>query len=284
MEDKIDNYRIISPIAEEGMGRVFLARDDRNDRLIAVKVLPEYLLCDRKNLQHLERAFKAVEKIKHPNILEVYGLLIRKGIGYLLMEFMGGGNLRTHIEARNLNIHRIMNIALGMCAGLHHIHHHKLNNGRFHGIVHKNIKPENILFSNNGRIKIADIGLNGGEKTWNSRKLNSGGGTLHYMSPEQIRRKSLDIRTDIYSLGLILYELLTGQLPYKKQPKEFYMKMTISKNVKPDPPSYINRKIPRRADEITLKALEKNPRNRYQAVAEMMLDLQRLAAGTKVVS
>ena len=198
------------------------------------------------------------------------------------MEFMDRGNLRDHIEARNLTIHGIINIAVKICAGLHYIHHHRLDNGRFHSIVHRNIKPENILFSHSGRIKIADIGLNSGEKAWNSRKSNSLGGTLHYMSPEQIRKKPLEIRTDIYSLGLILYELMTGQLPYKKEPKELYMKMTVSKSVKPNPPSYINRKIPRRVDEIVLKALEKNPRHRYQAVAEMMLDLQRLFTGPKV--
>jgi serine/threonine-protein kinase len=131
---------------------------------------------------------------------------------------------------------------------------------------------------------VADFGLSVAEAFWGLSNSKSRAGTPLYMSPEQIRGNQLDIRTDIYSLGLVIYELLTGRLPYKSVDTKQYMKMVISKKVRPSPPSYINRKVPREFDVITLKALRNKPANRYQTVAEMMLDLQRLPPVLKQLS
>ncbi len=284
IEDKIGNFRIAAPIAKGGMGRVYLARDERTGCQIAIKVLPENYLEDRKRSQYLEREVSIAKELDHPNVIDIYGLYFQNGIGYLLMEFMDGGNLRQYIKMKRLRLYDALNFILKICAGLQHIHHHKSEDGQFCSIVHRDIKPENILLSRDGSLKVADFGMSMPE---DSRRLlggKSNAGTLLYMSPEQMRHKSLDIRTDIYSLGLVVYELLTGRLPYDTQDKELYMKMTVTRKVKPASPSRINKNIPPQLDEVALRALAKRPADRYQTVAEMMLDLNRLPTVLKQLS
>jgi len=277
IEEKVGPFRIVAPIAKGGMGRVYLAKHEEKGRLVAIKVLPDEFLKDRKRSHYLERELKIAKKLRHPNIVDIYGLHRQNGVGYLIMEYIDGGNLRKHIKARDLSLADTLEVILRICEGLHYIHNHKLEDGRFHSIIHRDIKPENILLSQNGRIKVADFGLSLSDESWTLRRSKSRAGTPYYMSPEQIRGRTLDIRTDIYSLGLVLYELLTGQLPYKAHSRQMYMKMVISKKPKPAPPSYINKKVSHQFDEITLKALEKKTSERYQTIAEMMLDLQRLS-------
>jgi serine/threonine-protein kinase len=281
IEEKIGDYLIVSPIATGGMGEVYLAKEPKSGRHLAIKVLPDHFLKDRKRSQYLAREVKIARQLKHPNVIDIYGLLIQNDIGYLLMEYMDGGNLRQFMQGRTLDLHEVHDIVLKICAGLHYIHHHRFDDGRFHSIIHRDIKPENILLSKDGRLKVADFGLSVVYDFFTLRATRSRAGTPLYMSPEQIRGKPLDIRTDIYSLGLVIYELLTGQLPYKAQDKMLYMKMVISKNSKPMSPSYINKKVPRQLDEVALKALEKEPERRYPSVTEMMLDLQRVPLAYK---
>ncbi len=282
--ERIGEFKIVAPIARGGMGRVFLARQEKTGQRIAIKILPEEFLKDRKRSQYLDREVKIARKLKHQNVIDIYTLHQENGIGYLVMEYMSGGNLRQHMESRNLTIGDATNLILQICAGLHYIHNHKLEDGRFHSIIHRDIKPENILLSRDGKIKVADFGLSVSENFWGLRSSRSRAGTPRYMSPEQIRGKQLDVRTDIFSLGLVIYELLTGRLPYKSKDQKQYMKMVVSKKINPAPPSYINKKIPREFDAITLKALQRQPAARYQTVAEMMLDLQRLPPVLKKLS
>lgn len=282
--EKVGPFIIISPIAQGAMGRVFLARQEKSGRRVAIKVLPDEFLSDRKRSQHLEREVKITRKLKHPNVIDIFGLHRENGIGYLVMEYMSGGNLRQRMAAQNLKLGDATNLILQICAGLHYIHNHKTEDGRFHSIIHRDIKPENILLSKNAKIKVADFGLSVANNSWRLRNAKSRAGTPLYMSPEQIKRKNIDARTDIYSLGLVIYELLTGRLPYSTQDGKQYMKMALSKSVNPAPPSYINKRIPREYDEITLKALKNSPAARYQTVAEMMLDLQRLPPVLKQLS
>ena len=276
VEEKVGDYHLVSPIAKGGMGRVYLAREALSGRFMAIKVLPDDFLTDRKRSRYLEREVKIARLLNHPNVIDIYGLLVQNKIGYLLMEYMDGGNLRQFMKERTLNLYEVLDIILQVCAGLHYIHHHRFKDGRFHSIIHRDIKPENILLSKEGGLKVADFGLSVAEEFFLLRGPRSKAGTPLYMSPEQIRGKTLDIRTDIYSLGLVIYELLTGQLPYKAQDKKLYMKTVISRSVRPAPPSHLNASIPRKLDEIALKALEKRPKDRYQTVSEMMLDLQRV--------
>ena len=278
--ERIGPFRIVSPIARGGMGRVYLAEHEKDGRRVAVKVLPEEFLADKKRSQYLEREMKIAKNLSHPNVVKIFGLHRRQGVGYLIMEYLDGGNLRRHIRDQDLGLAGTLGIILKICEGLHYIHNHKLEDGRFHSIIHRDIKPENILLSRNGRLKVADFGLSLSEDSWALRKPKSRAGTPLYMSPEHIRGKALDVRTDIYSLGLVMYELLTGQLPYKVQDREMYMKMVISKKVRPSPPSYLDSKISRQLDEITMKAIGREADGRYQTVTELMLDLRRMSPMT----
>ncbi len=282
--EKIGDYLIISPIAEGGMGRVFLAREELSGEHVAVKILPEHFLKDRKRSQYLRREVEIARNLRHPNVINIFELLMHEGVGYLMMEYIDGGNLRQYTKRKNLTLYEVLDLVQKICEGLHYIHNHQLEDGRFHSIIHRDIKPENILISKAGRPKVADFGLSFSDESWNFRRRRSRSGTPYYMSPEQIRGKPLDIRTDIFSLGLVVYELLTGQLPYKAAGKDEYMKYVISKKTKPAPPSYINKKIPRQLDRITMRALEKNPADRYQTVTELILDLKRLPAVLKRLS
>jgi serine/threonine-protein kinase len=275
VEERIGDYQIVAPIASGGMGKVYLAKDPQKGGFLAIKVLPDHFLNDRKRSRYLEREVKIAKQLKHPNVIDIYDLLVQKDFGYLLMEYMDGGNLRQNMQGRNLSVHEVVALVFKICAGLHYIHHHRFGIGRFHSIIHRDIKPENILLSKDGRLKVADFGLSVSDDFF-ALRTRSRAGTPLYMSPEQIRGRPLDIRTDIYSLGLVIYELLTGQLPYKAQDKMTYMKMVISKNTRPMPPSYINKKVPRQLDDVTIKALEKEPARRYSSMTEMMLDLQRV--------
>lgn len=284
VKDKVGPYKVVSLIGKGGMGEVYLAVDPKSSRRIAVKVLPNHFVGDKKRGQYLEREVKVAQKLKHPNVIDIYGLHRQNGNGYLIMEYMDGGNLRQYIDNRNLSVYEAINLILKICDGLHYIHNHRFENGRFHSIVHRDIKPENILLSKYGQVKVADFGLSLSDQLWSLRSPRSRAGTPLYMSPEQIRGKSLDVRTDIYSLGLVIYELLAGQLPFKATDTQTYMKMTISKNVKPVPPSYVNKMLPRKLDEITMRSLEKNPAERYQTVAEMILELHRLPPVLKQLS
>jgi serine/threonine-protein kinase len=282
--ERIGNYRILSPIAAGGMGRVYLARAEANGHQIAIKVLPDHFLNDRRRSRYLEREVEIARKLKHPNVIDIYGMHSQNGIGYLLMEYMDAGNLRPYIESKILSLYEVINLILQICAGMHYIHNHKLEDGHFHSIIHRDIKPENILLSTKGRLKVADFGLSVPENSWSLLRPKSRAGTPFYMSPEQLRGEPLDIRTDIFSFGLVTYELLTGQLPHKTHDKELYMKMLASKSIKPTPPSHIDKRIPRQLDDITMRALEKNRADRYQTVAEMILDLQRLPPVLKKLS
>jgi serine/threonine-protein kinase len=282
--DRIGDFFIVSPIADGGMGRVFLARNELSGLPIAIKILPERFLDDRKRSQYLQREVMIAQRLRHPNVIDIYDLVTHKGIGYLLMEYVDGGNLRQHTKSLQLSLYDVLNLVQKICEGLHYIHNHRLEDGRFHSIIHRDIKPENILLTQKGHPKVADFGLSYSDDSWSLRRPRSRSGTPHYMSPEQIRGRPLDIRTDIFSLGLVMYELLAGQLPYKTNDKAMYMKSMISKGVKPAPPSYINKKIPRQLDDITMRALEKNPADRYQTVTELLLDLKRLPSVLKRLS
>jgi len=284
IDDKIGNFRIVAPIAKGGMGRVYLARDERTGRQIAIKVLPQNYREDRKRSQYLEREVSIAKELDHPSVIDIFGLYFQNGISYLLMEFMDGGNLRQYIKLKSLNLYDALNLILKICAGIQYIHHHKSDNGQFRSIVHRDIKPENILLSRNEGLKVADFGMSMPEDSRRLLAAKSNAGTPLYMSPEQMRHKGLDIRTDIYSFGLVVYELLTGRLPYDAQDKELYMKMTVTRKIKPPSPSRINKNIPPQLDEIALRALATRPADRYQTVAEMMLDLNRLPAVLKQLS
>lgn len=283
-EQKVGPYKIIRPIGKGGMGRVYLAVDEKKDRSVAIKVLPEHFLEDKEKSEYLRRELQITRELDHPNVVDIFEIMEfrrkkdGKIQGFMLMEFIDGDNLRNLIEAQDLSLKHALKLCEQICAGLNYIHRHRLRDGRYHTIVHRDIKPENILITKGGRVKIVDFGLSVEEKAFSFLRSTSRAGTPRYMSPEQIKGKRVDERSDIYSLGVCMYELFAGRLPYEGKDRKEIMKMHISRKVKPEPPSTVNPKIPPSLSRIIMTALEKEPEKRFQSVAEMQLALKRVSA------
>ncbi|RJP22875.1 MAG: serine/threonine protein kinase [Candidatus Abyssobacteria bacterium SURF_5] len=282
VEHRVGPYKIIRPIGKGGMGRVYLALDEQKDQQVAIKVLPDNFLEDKKKSDYLRRELLIARELKHPNVVDIFNIieLPRKNDGkmqgFMLMEFIDGDNLRKHITDQDLSISQALDLCEQICAGLNYIHRHRLKDGRYHSIIHRDIKPENILINSRGQVKIVDFGLSTEEKGFRFLRSKSRAGTPQYMSPEQIRGKHVDERSDIYSLGVCMYELFTGKLPYEGKDRKEIMKMHISRSVKPEPASSINKKIPPALNRIIMTALQKNPDKRFPSVAELQLALKHV--------
>lgn len=281
---KIGPYEIIRPIGKGGMGRVYLGIDTRRDRKVAIKILPEKFLDDEKKSEYLKREMKIARELNHPNVVDIFEILElrRKTDGklqsFMVMEFIDGDSLRILIDSRELPFVRCLNICEQICAGLNYIHRHRLKDGRYHSIVHRDIKPENIIITKDGHVKIVDFGVSVEEKPLSLFRSKSRAGTPRYMSPEQIRGKRVDERSDIYSFGLCMYELFTGSFPYEGKDRKEIMKKHITRKIKPEGPARLNPKIPPALDRLILGALEKDPDNRIQSIAELQLALRRVSA------
>ncbi len=281
---KIGPYRIIRPIGKGGMGRVYLGIDDKKDTTVAIKVLPEEFLEDKKRSEYLHRELKIARELDHPNIVDIYDVMeLRrkkdgKTQGFMVMEFIDGENLRQHIETRGLTMTERLRLCEQICAGLNYIHRHRLKDGRYHTIVHRDIKPENIIITKSGRVKIVDFGVSVEESAFSFLRSKSRGGTPRYMSPEQIRGKRVDERSDIYALGLCMYELFTGKFPYDGKDRKEIMKMHITRKIRPENPSLVDPEIPAALSRVIMTALEKDPEKRFQSVAELQLALKRVSA------
>jgi serine/threonine-protein kinase len=266
------------------MGRVFLAVDAKRDREVAIKILPEKFLEDKKRKEYLRHELKVAQELDHPNVVNIFEILElrRKSDGnmqsFMVMEFIDGDNLRTIIDAQNLLMAQSLNICEQICAGLSYIHRHRLKDGRYHSIIHRDIKPENMIVAKTGQLKIVDFGLSVEEKPFSFLHSKSKGGTPRYMSPEQIRGKHVDERSDIYSFGLCMYELFTGRFPYEGKDRKEIMKKHITRKVKPEEPSRVNKKVPPALGRIIMDALEKDPAKRIQSIAELQLALRRISA------
>lgn len=281
---KVGPYKIVRPIGKGGMGRIYLGVHEKTGRQVAIKVLPEKFLEDKKKSEYLRRELKIARELDHPNIVDIFDILeLRRKSdgkiqGFMLMEFIDGENLRLHIDSQSLSMSRRLELCEQICAGLNYIHRHRLKDGRYHSIVHRDIKPENILITKSGRVKIVDFGLSVEEKTFSFLRSKSRAGTPRYMSPEQIRGRRVDERSDIYSLGVCMYEMFTGRLPYDGSDRKEIMKKHISRRVRPEEPSRVDPKIPPSLGRIIMTALETDPERRFQSVAELQLALKRVSA------
>jgi len=203
----ISHFKILEKIGSGGMGVVYKARDIKLDRFVALKFLPEHLTKDKANVERFEREAKAAAALNHPNIVTIHDVIDAQGQICIIMEYVDGASLRTKIDDKNLAVEEILNITNEICEGLSEAHNAD--------IVHRDIKPENILIDSRGRVKILDFGLAKLKGVSKLTKENSTLGTIHYMSPEQIQGTDIDHRSDIWSLGVVLYEMLTGEPPFK---------------------------------------------------------------------
>lgn len=263
---KIDGrYQIIRTIGEGGMANVYLAYDTILERDVAVKVLRGDLANDEKFVKRFQREAKAASSLNHPNIVEMYDVGEDDGNYFIVMEYVNGKTLKTLIKKRGvLSLSETIDIMLQLTSGIACAH------DRY--IIHRDIKPQNVMILEDGRVKITDFGiavaLNSAELT----QTNSVMGSVHYLPPEQANGSGATVKSDIYSLGILMYELLTGKLPFKG---DNAVEIAI-KQMKDKIPNIIeqNPNVTQSVENIVLKACAKNPQNRYETVRDMHEDLR----------
>lgn len=260
-----DRYEIIKMIGEGGMANVYLANDNILERKVAIKVLRGDLSNDEKFIRRFKREALSVSNLSHPNIVEVYDVGEEDGNYYIVMEYIEGKTLKQLLQKRGaLTLPEVIDIMSQLTDGLSHAHEAY--------IIHRDIKPQNIMIEDNGLVKITDFGIAMALNSTQLTQTNSVMGSVHYLPPEQANGKGSTIKSDIYSLGILMYELLAGSVPFKG---DTAVEIAL-KHMKEKMPSIRkqNPTIPQSVENIVLKATAKNPKNRYDSVREMHNDLQ----------
>ena len=274
---EISHYRILSVLGSGGMGVVYEAEDIRLGRRVALKFLPEKLACDQKALQRFEREARIASSLNHPNICTIYEVEKFGQQSVIVMELLAGKSLEQRIHEGPFSIDEILDFGIQACDALGAAH--------AKGIVHRDIKPGNISIVGKTRLKILDFGLAKAcplvaEGQTAEQPLTLAGtipGTTSYMSPEQVRGEEIDTRSDLFSLGVVLYEMATGQRPFLA--KNYVLVMNAILNANPAAPSKLNPKLPAALDAILARALEKDREKRYQDAADIGSELRRLKRG-----
>jgi eukaryotic-like serine/threonine-protein kinase len=263
--DKLDHYRIEELAAQSGMASIYRATDLRNDRSVAIKVPHLEVESDPLFFDRFKREDAIGKKLDHPGVTRVFGDEDRSRL-YMVMEWVNGRPLR-HIltEQKKLPPERAVRITLGICAALEYIHDH--------GVVHRDLKPENVMLDADDRIKLIDFGIAGsaGMRRLTFARLTRTMGTPDYISPEQVRSKRGDARSDVYALGVMLYEMLTGEVPFHGPSPVAILNDRLLNH--PVPPRELDPEISPQLQEIIYRAMERNPVNRYASAREFAHDL-----------
>src|SRR6202045_2687003 len=283
IDEIISHFRVIEKLGAGGMGVVYKAVDIRLDRLVALKFLPENRLQDAQALDRFRREARAASALNHPGICTIYDIGEQDGRGFIAMEFIDGETLRSHIHGKALPLEELLRLGIQIAEALDAAH--------AEGIIHRDIKPANIFVTKRGQAKVLDFGLAklvpkggakadadfGGEVPDSTSIVGIISGTPSYMSPEQVRGDNLDPRTDIFSLGLLLYEMATGRQAFGGSTGGMIIESVLTRS--PVPVRSINPDIPPRLEEIINKALHKDRDQRYQHAAEIRTELHRLERG-----
>jgi serine/threonine protein kinase len=264
---QIDSYRIEAPVARSGMATIYRARDVRDNRVVALKIPHPDLEADPILNDRFQREAAIGEKLDHPKVMRVFGGEERSRI-YIVMEWCEGRLLREILDEGRMPQERAIHIALGVLEALEYIH--------AHGIVHRDLKPENLMVDGDDNIKLIDFGIAGdvAARRLTYANFTAAIGTPNYISPEQVKGKRGDGRSDIYSMGVILYELLTGKLPFSGPTPLAAMNERLLNH--PVPPSVAQPSVSPQLQEILYRALEREPKNRYAHAREFLDDLEHI--------
>src|SRR5580704_1588306 len=289
----ISHYRVLEKLDGGGMGVVYKAEDTKLKRLVALKFLPENVTSDATALERFRREAQAASAINHPNICTIYDIDEANGLPFIAMELLEGTTMKHQLTGQPLGLEAMLEIGIDVADGLDAAHSR--------GIIHRDLKPANIFVVARGQAKILDFGLakqvggiaggagetaSGGAATVDSDpNLTSPGtalGTIAYMSPEQVRGEGLDARTDLFSFGLVLYEMGTGRQAFTGNTSGMIFHAILERE--PVPAARVNPELPAPLDGIISKALEKNLKLRYQTARDLGADLRRLKRDTDSAS
>ena len=274
----VGHYRIVEEIGFGGMGVVYKAEDTRLGRLVALKFLPEHMAADSVALERFRREARAASSLNHPNICTIYDIDAYEGREFIVMEYLDGQTLAMYMAGRRtVGTELVAKLGMPIAEALGAAHSK--------GVIHRDIKPGNIFVTQSGLVKVLDFGVaklvakaNESEAT-TLTETHTITGTLPYMSPEQLRGENLDTRSDIYALGVVLYEVATGQRLYSSSLHAQLVDEILNRPA--SPPSSINKKLSAKADDIILKCLAKDPEDRYQTAKEIAVDLRHLSTQSK---
>ena len=278
---KLGPYEVQSPLGAGGMGEVYRARDTRLDRTVAIKILPEHLSSNREAKQRFEREARTISSLNHPNICTLHDVGHQDGTDFLVMEFLEGETLADRLRKGPLPLEQVLKVGTEICEGLEKAHRS--------GVVHRDLKPGNIMLTKGGA-KLMDFGLakacpatlgtlsSSQSLATMSQPLTTEGtivGTIHYMAPEQVEGKEVDVRSDIFSLGTVLYEMITGKRAFEGKTTASTIAAIIAAD--PTPISSIQPTTPPGLDRVVKTALAKDPDDRFQTVHDLKLHLKWVA-------
>ena len=262
----VSHYRIIEKIGAGGMGEVYLAEDSQLDRKVALKFLPPHLCQDEDCRKRFKREAQAAAKLDHPNIVTIHEVSEFQNRSFFAMEHIEGKSLRELIGEKKLDLDKAVDLAAQICEGLARAHQA--------GIIHRDIKPSNIALDADGRAKILDFGLAAVQGSEHLTQTGSTLGTIGYMSPEQAQGKEVDHRSDIFSFGVILYEMITGRRPFERDNEVATIQAIVS--AAPEPLARYKSNVPDDLQRIVSKLMAKDPASRYQHIDEVPVDLKAI--------
>ena len=259
-------YEIHELIGVGGMALVYRAYDQIDDRTVAIKILKDEFLGNEDFIRRFKNESKAIAVLSHPNIVKVYDVSFGDQIQYIVMEYIDGITLREYLDQqKEIKWKEAIHFTVQILRALQHAHEK--------GIIHRDIKPQNIMLLQDGTIKVTDFGIARFSRNETRTMTDKAIGSVHYIAPEQARGDLTDEKADIYSVGVMLYEMITGQLPFEADNAVSVAIMQLQAD--PRPPKDINPAIPDGLEEITLKAMQKDPSQRYQSAAEMLRDIEQ---------
>ncbi len=262
-----DRYKILGSLGEGGMAVVYKAHDLITDRDVAMKMLRQEKAADRVNLNRFEREARATASLNHQNIVKVINVGTYNGLPYMVNEFVNGQNLRQFLDVRGkFSLMEACDIMYQLCSAVIYAHEH--------GVIHRDIKPQNIFLTNDGTIKLGDFGIAILQNSGHVTRAETIVGTVQYLAPEIADGNSATVQTDIYAMGITFFELITGRVPFDGDSLLEVVKMQV-KDKFPSVRKY-NPKTPECIEDIIYCCVEKDPRDRYQTAEEMRKDIERI--------